>query len=78
VFAGRTGAKLAERFGAGEWAKIATGAPVLTSAIVACECRVVEINAVASHNIIIGIVEAVTLGPAVPALVYHGRVYKSV
>ena len=78
VFAGRTGAKLAERFGAGEWAKVATGAPVLTSAIVSCECRVVEINAVASHNIIIGIVEAVTLGPADPALVYHGRVYKSV
>jgi len=56
----------------------ATGAPVLSSAIVACDCRVVEIKAVASHNVIFGVVEAVHLGTAGPALVYHGRVYKSV
>lgn len=78
VFAGRTGAKLAERFSVGNWSKLATGSPALSSAIVSCDCRVAEINAVASHNVIIGIVEAVTLGPAVPALVYHGRVYKAV
>ena len=78
VFAGRTGAKLAERFNVGTWSKLSTGAPILSSAIVACDCRVTEVNAVASHNIIIGVVEAVTLGPPVPALVYHGRVYKTV
>lgn len=78
VFAGRTGAKLAERFNTGTWSKLSTGAPVLSSAIVACDCRVSEIIAVASHNIIIGIVEGITLGPAVPSLVYHGRVYKTV
>jgi flavin reductase (DIM6/NTAB) family NADH-FMN oxidoreductase RutF len=38
----------------------------------------VEIKAVASHNVIFGVVEAVHLGTAGPALVYHGRVYKSV
>ena len=78
VFAGRTGAKLAERFNTGAWSKLSTGSPVLSSAVVACDCRVTEINAVGSHNIIIGIVEAVTLGPPAPALVYHGRVYKTV
>jgi flavin reductase len=78
VFAGRTGATLADRFQVGEWTTLATGAPVLSSAIVACDCRVVEIKAVASHNVIFGVVEAVHLGTAGPALVYHGRVYKSV
>ena len=78
VFAGRTGATLADRFQVGDWTTLATGAPVLNSAIVACDCRVVEIKAVASHNVIFGVVEAVHLGTAGPALVYHGRVYKSV
>lgn len=78
VFAGRTGAKLAERFNVGTWSKLSTGSPVLSSAIAACDCRVSEIISVASHEIIIGIVEGVTLGAAAPALVYHGRVYKTV
>ena len=55
-----------------------TGAPVLASAVVAFDCRTVEIKAVASHNVIFGSVEAVRLGPAGPALVYHDRTYKPV
>jgi len=78
MFAGRTGAMLAERFQLGEWSTLSTGAPVLGSAIVACDCRVVEIKAVASHNVIFGVVEAIKLGSVGPALVYHGRAYKSV
>jgi flavin reductase (DIM6/NTAB) family NADH-FMN oxidoreductase RutF len=78
VFAGRTGAAAAERFAAGVWGTLATGAPMLTRAVVAFDCRVVEIKAVASHNVIFGAVVAVRLGPAGPALVYHGRAYKSV
>jgi flavin reductase (DIM6/NTAB) family NADH-FMN oxidoreductase RutF len=78
MFAGRTGAMLADRFQMGEWSKLSTGAPVLGSAIVACDCRVIEIKAVASHNVIFGVVEAISLGSAGPALVYHGRAYKRV
>lgn len=78
VFAGRTGAKFAERFDVGDWLKLSTGAPALASAIVACDCRVTEINSVGTHNVIFGVVQAVRLGPADPALVYHGRIYKSV
>ena len=48
------------------------------SAIVSCDCRVTEINSVGTHNVIFGVVQAVHLGPADPALVYHGRIYKSV
>ena len=55
-----------------------TGAPVLASAVVAFDCRVVEIKAVASHNVIFGAVEDIRLGPTGPALVYHDRAYKRV
>jgi flavin reductase len=78
TFAGRTGVKGADRFGSGEWLTLATGSPVLSSAVVAFDCRAVEIKAVASHWVIYGAVEAVRLGPAVEALVYHDRLYKRI
>ena len=77
VFAGRSGNR-AERFATGDWTTLATGAPVLTSAVAAFDCRVSEIKAVGSHNVIFGVVEAVRLGPPGPALVYHERAYKRV
>jgi flavin reductase len=76
-FAGRTVSR-EERFGAGEWITLATGSPVLASAVVAFDCRVSEIKTVASHNVIFGVVEAVRLGATGPALVYHERAYKRV
>jgi flavin reductase (DIM6/NTAB) family NADH-FMN oxidoreductase RutF len=78
VFAGRRGARLHERFSMGEWITLKTGAPVLASAVVAFDCRIVEIKAVASHNVIFGVVEALRLGPSGPAMVYHDRAYKPV
>src|ERR1700686_3211943 len=42
VFAGRTGAVMAERFGVGQWSTLKTGAPGLASAVAAFDCRVVE------------------------------------
>jgi len=77
LFAGRTGNR-ADRFTNGEWTTLATGAPVLASAVAAFDCRVSEIKAVGSHNVIFGVVEAVRLGPPGPALVYHERAYKRV
>ena len=55
-----------------------TGAPVLASAVIAFDCRTIEIKAVASHYVVFGVVEAVRLGPSGPALVYHERAYKPV
>ena len=78
LFAGRSGVHLDERFAQGEWVTLKTGAPVLVSAVVAFDCRTVEIKAVASHNVVFGAVEAVRLGPSGPALVYHDRAYKPV
>ena len=76
VFAGRSGVHSHERFSVGEWITLKTGAPVLASAVAAFDCRTIEIKAMASHNVVFGVVEAVRLGPSGPALVYHERAYK--
>ena len=78
LFAGRSGAQLAERFSLGEWTTLKTGAPVLASAIVAFDCRSIETKAMASHNVVFGAVEAVRMGKSGPVLVYHERAYKPV
>src|SRR5580658_7211862 len=41
LFAGRTGVASADRFVAGTWTTLKTGAPVLAAAVVAFDCRVV-------------------------------------
>jgi flavin reductase (DIM6/NTAB) family NADH-FMN oxidoreductase RutF len=78
MFAGRSGVHLDERFNVGEWTTLKTGSPVLASAVIAFDCRTLEIKTVASHNVIFGVCEAVRLGPPGPALVYHDRLYKKV
>ena len=78
MFAGRSGAQMEARFQLGTWGALATGAPVLASAVVVLDCRVVDIKAVASHYVIFGGVAAVQLGSGGPALVYHDRAYKRV
>jgi flavin reductase len=78
TFAGRGGAAGEERFKVGDWTKLATGAPVLLSAAVAFDCRVIDVKTVATHNVFFAVVEAVHLGDQCPALVYHERCYKRV
>lgn len=78
VFSGRTGVYGAERFATGAWTTLTTGSPVLASAVVAFDCRVIEVKAVASHNVFFGAVEATRLGAPGSALVYHDRAYKKV
>jgi flavin reductase len=78
IFAGRTGISGSDRFAIGEWVTMSTGSPVLASAVVAFDCRIIEVRSVASHNVFIGAVAAIRLGAAGPALVYHDRAYKRV
>ena len=78
VFAGRTGTFMEERFKHGEWTAMKTGSPVLVSAAIAFDCRIVEIKEVASHDVYFCAVESIRQGPAGPILVYHERAYKQV
>ena len=50
---------------------------MLTDAVVAFDCRVIEVKAVATHNVVFAGVVAVRCKPG-PALVYHERAYKHV
>jgi flavin reductase (DIM6/NTAB) family NADH-FMN oxidoreductase RutF len=78
IFAGRTGVAGGERFANGEWLTLSTGSPVLASAVIAFDCRIVEVRSVGSHNVFFGAVETVRAGPGGPVLVYHDRAYKQV
>jgi flavin reductase len=79
TFAGRTKVAREARFDTGhQWSTLATSSPALMSAVIACDCRVIEVKAVASHDIYFGIVEAIHQGEPGPALVYHDRLYKQV
>jgi flavin reductase len=78
IFAGRTQHHLEQRFTSGEWTKLATGAPVLTSAVAVFDCRLVEVKDVATHSIVIGIVEAVEFGPELTNLTYAHRKYRAI
>ena len=75
IFAGRTPHKLEERFAATEWTTLATGAPVLPSALVAFDCRLVEAKEVGTHLMMIGTVEAIEIAPKAEALMYAHREY---
>ena len=77
-FAGRTRCSMDDRFHSGEWITLSTGSPILRSAVMAFDCRAVEIKEVATHNILFGAVEGVHMGEPGPALVYHERIYKRV
>jgi flavin reductase len=78
IFAGRTGVLGTDRFATGEWTTLSTGSPALVTAVVAFDCRIVEVRSVGTHNVFFGAVEAVRLGQGGPALVYHDRAYKRV
>lgn len=75
IFAGRTDHGLEERFAAGEWTTLVTGAPKLASALVAFDCRLIEAKEVSTHLMMIGTVEAVEIAPRSEALMYAHREY---
>ena len=76
IFAGRADLQGEARFSVGEWETLATGSPVLTSALVAFDCRLTDARIVATHHVIIGEIVAVRIGEHRPALVYQDRAYR--
>ena len=77
IFAGRTDQHLEERFASGAWTKLVTGAPVLSTALAAFDCRFIEAKEVMTHLIVIGVVEAVAIVPEGTALLYGHRKYRT-
>jgi cob(II)yrinic acid a,c-diamide reductase len=78
AFSGRDPAMTSElRFSMGNWRELVTGAPVLTDALTAFDCRLVELKVMATHMILIGEVVGISFGEHKPALLYMDRGYRS-
>lgn len=77
-FGGRGGLEGEQRFGVGQWHEGALGVPCLTGAVAVFQCRLVEARTIATHDVLVGRVEAVTLGPERAKLAYLGRGFLSV
>ncbi|MGP9818997.1 flavin reductase family protein [Salinarimonas sp. NSM] len=75
VFAGRAELRGEARFGQGVWTTLATGAPVLESALVAFDCRLVSAEIVGTHHVVIGEVVDLRVGRHARALVYRERAF---
>jgi len=73
AFAGLSGVPANERFALGTWTTLATGAPVLTDAVVSFDCRLTEIKHVSTHFVMFGEVTAIHFGEAQPSLIYLDR-----
>jgi flavin reductase len=78
VFSGRTKVARHERFSVGDWIVAANGCPVLRTALIAFECRVLEIKLLHTHHVFFATVTAVHHSAPRPALVYQNRAYKTV
>lgn len=75
-FGGRGPLKGTDRFEAGRWRTLATGAPILSDVIGAIDCKLAETFRFHSTTIAVGRVAAFELGERSDALVYFGGRYR--
>ncbi len=79
VFAGFTKCTMEQRFEAGAWTRLATGAPVLEGAVAAFDCRVAEMVEKGTHLVVFAEVQAIRLGSGQEhGLIYFERDYHPV
>lgn len=71
----RRGATGEERFAGESWRTMATGAPALTGAAVALDCRVSACHEVGTHGVIFAEIVAVTLSARPRGLVHFDRAF---
>ncbi|MCE4547613.1 MULTISPECIES: flavin reductase family protein [unclassified Caballeronia] len=76
-FAGQDGRKGAVRFEGAVWHQTADGAPLLSDALVALDCRIAQRFDGYSHSILVGVIESIHLSDDPRAcLVWQGRTYR--
>jgi flavin reductase len=75
-FAGRTGLASADRFDGTDWQRLATGAPLISGALVSFDCRIADRVDRGTHAVFFAEVEAVThQDTANCGLIYFARSY---
>ena len=68
-----------QKFAAGRWAHLETGAPALDGAVAAFDCRIADIVEKGTHSVIFAELLAIRLGSVVqPGLIYYSRGYHGV
>jgi len=68
-----------QKFAAGRWAVLETGAPALDGAVAAFDCRIADIVEKGTHSVIFANVLAIRLASvAQPGLIYYSRGYHDV
>ena len=77
AFAGHGALSGADRFSLGAWSRLVTGAPALDSGLVAFDCLIVDTRRLGTHDVIIGEVVSIRLGPGGRPLVYFARGYRT-
>lgn len=78
TFAGEGHLEMPNRFALGEWETLITGAPILKDARMSLDCKIVDVQKVATHFVIVGQVKDYNMDNLDPALVYIDRAYKAV
>jgi flavin reductase len=77
LFSSKT--SILERFSAGSWQVLQTGAPALKGAVVSFDCHIVDLRTVGSHDVLFCEVAAVSRNATEDAaLVYYNRQYHEV
>jgi flavin reductase len=76
LFAGVGGVDTAKRFEMVSWHTLATGSPVISECVAACDCRVESIHELGTHSVIVGSILALAIPtPCLPSLSYFARRY---
>ncbi len=75
AFSGVTGLSSEDRFALTEWQILSSGAPVLFDAAAVFDCKLVDVQAMATHRIMFGKVIGLRIGDSLHPLIYHGRSY---
>ena len=75
LFAGVGQVPMAERFAAGLWSVLTTGAPYCKDALVAFDCELMEVREVGTHSVLIARVLATAESAPAEPLVHHRQRY---
>ncbi|MEW9807129.1 flavin reductase family protein [Mesorhizobium marinum] len=76
-FAGQTGDAGEDKFAAGQWSSLATGAPALDGALINLDCALSSDVETESHSIFIGHVRQVRFGAVKSPLLHYDRSFFS-
>ena len=77
TFAGRLKTETGDKFDAGDWTTLSTGAPALADGLAAFDCTLRMATLYGTHYILVGEVEEAVVAEHGPALVYANRAYGS-